>query len=274
MKRFCAFIITLFVCLAVAAQDIRCAYNLSKISSYVCVDRITDNTARELSDTLRSLRERFQSVDFVVDCLHTQGEFGEEAAAVVDVLQENTQRVAFLVGNESQHAAEQVVVELRSRKKAVVLGDVTECRIKADQPLRAYKGYINEWYNSIHERNLIPETVNRYISTYSESLRSHYVDPHSLYINYDENAQMIDVLNEVAAEKGILRDDNAFLYSGYMVLCEIRAEMMKQLFPQEEEYYFRSLNLPIETAISLARDILESARYREILGIKGNAGAS
>lgn len=274
MKRYCALLLTIFVCLAIDAQDISCAYNLSKITSYVRVERITDNTARELSDTIRSLRERYHSADFVIDCLHTQGDFGEEAAWVAEVLLEKPQRVAILVGRDTQHSGEQVAVELRSQNKAVVIGDAGDSMMTVDAVLQSYDAYKNEWYESLHEKDVIAETVCRYISSNKVSLYAHYPDARSLYINYDENAPIVDMLNEVALDKGIQRNDDAFLYSGYMVLCEVRAEMMRQMYPDEKDYYFRSQNLPIETAISLARDILESARYREILGIKGNAGAS
>ena len=249
----------------VNAQDIKTAYNLSKISSFIAVSHVGYETVNELRDSLVSLREQFHSVDFVIDMTNAKGNTLIAPEILADTLDGCFQRCAFLVGPHSEKGAINIVKEMRQQKKGVVLGDIPTGEIVPDVQLKAYDEYRTQWYDSLHAANIIEKSAERFVEVNKEQLCSKYPTSKALYLNFDKNAEFMDVLNAVAAENGIKQNDEAFFYSGFVLLAEARAEIMKVMFPDEPAEYYRSLNLSMETAIKAAQNLIESSEYRAIL---------
>lgn len=262
-------ILSSFLTFAMAnAQDVKTAYNLTRISSYVCVDHVGYETISELRDTLQSLGERFHSVDFVIDMLHADGERMIDESIVRDSLEGHYQRIAFLVGPHTQSGAAHIAHVLRKADKAIIVGDSANNGLKVDIVLKSNEAYRTAWMDSLHQHRVIHKAAERFVRENREMLSSRFPMPKDLYLNYDQNAEYMDVLYAVAAEKGISRNDEAFYYSGFTLLSEAKSEVLHQLFPDEKPYYHRSLNHPIEQAISIARETLESSQFKKLLGVK------
>lgn len=249
----------------VSAQDIKTAYNLSKISSFIAVSHVGYETANELRDSLVSLRNRYNSVDFVIDLTNAKGNTLIAPEILADTLDGCFQRCAFLVGPHTERGALNIAKEMRLQKKGVVLGDIPEDETMVDVQLKAYDEYRTQWYDSLHAANVIEKSAERFVDERKDQLCSKYPTSKALYLNFDKNAEFLDVLNAVAAENGIKQNDEAFYYSGFVLFAEARAEIMKVMFPDEPTEYYRALNLSMETAIKAAQDIIESGEYRKIL---------
>lgn len=263
MKRIllCALVCISFA--AAYAQEVVAAYNLSRISSYVKIDSITPNTFSILNDSIASLRKQYHSSDFVIDMLTAKGGYGMNAVVLADSLSTYNYRLAMLVGTHSEGAAVQTAMFMRRAGKAVIVGARTSDGLVPDIVLDSNDDYLTQWYDSIHKANIVEKTVRKYVS--SKDVSKIYKNADDLLENFKDNGVMIDLLNETAAENGIKENKTAFYYSGYTLLTEVRAELIRQVYPDERRVYFKALNVPIQQAIRDAMDVIESADYRRIL---------
>jgi hypothetical protein len=266
MKRLCLFLLLCASITAIYAQDVVASYNLSRISSYVKIDSITPNTFSILNDSIVSLRKQYHSSDFVIDMLNAKGDYGMNAVLLADSLSTCNYRFALLVGLHSEGAASQVAMFMRRAGKAVVVGAPTADGLMPDIVFDSDDGYLTQWYDSICEANIIQKAVEKYVS--SKDVQKVYKNADDLLENFKDNGVMIDIINEVAAENGIKENKDAFYYSGYTLLAETRAELIKQVYPDDRHTYFKALNVPVQQAIHDAMEVIESADYRKI--ISGN----
>ncbi len=245
------------------AQDVTVAYNLSRLSSYVKVDSVTFGTFSVLNDTLRSLHKRYHSADFVVDLLNAKGGYGMASVLLADSLSQCPYRFAVLVGPHTEGAAEQTAMFLRNARKAVVLGVNTPGNLTPDKELDSNDDYLTQWYDSLHRMNVVEKTAERYIST--KGLKTKYKNANDVYLNFDDNGYLSDMIVEVGKENGVAYNKDGFFYSMYILLTEVRAEMIRQAYPEDKATYHKAQNVPIQQAVNEAMHVVESAEYRKIL---------
>jgi hypothetical protein len=248
---------------AMRAQDVTVAYNLSRLSSYIRVDSVTPNTFSVLNDTVLSLRKRYHSSDFVLDFLNAKGGYGMASVVLADSLSQCPCRFAILVGPHTEGAAEQTAMFLRNAKKAVLLGVNTPGGLAPDVELDSNEDYLTQWYDSLHQMKVVEKTAEKYIA--EKDLKSKYKDSNDVYLNFDDNGYLSDMLVEVSKENGVAYNPDGFFYSMYVLLSEVRAEMIRQAYPNDTAAYHKAHNVPIQQAVHEAMRVIESAEYRKIL---------
>jgi len=268
MKRFLLITLIGVLCSVVNAQDIKSAYNLSRITSYICIRHVGYETISELRDTLQSLHNQYNTVDYVVDILNAKGEGLIDPQVICDSLEGQYTRMAFLVGPHTDIGAENIASVLRKNDKAVIIGDTTKNGLQADLVLKSNDAYLTAWFDSLHQKKIIEKAAERFVRENKEMLTSRFPTAKALYMNFDQNAEYMDVLYDEARKEGVSRNDESFFYSGFTLLAEARAEVLRQMFPTEEIYYYRSQNLSIEQAINIAKEALETSQYKRLLGVK------
>lgn len=245
------------------AQDVVASYNLSKISSYVKIDKITPETFSVLKDSITSLQKRYHSSDFVVDMLQTKGDYGMNAVILADSLAKYNNRLAMLIGPHTEGAAAQVAMFMNRSCRAVLVGAPTKDGLNPDILLESNENHLTQWYDSIHQAKILEKAAQKYAA--SKDVASLYKSAEDLLENFKDNGVLIDLINEIGAENGIKANKNAFYYSGYTVMSEIRAELIKIVYPNDKHTYFKAVNVPVQQAIFDAMETIESAEYRKIL---------
>lgn len=267
-------VITLVCASSLKAQSVTTAYDLSKISSYVELANINEGAAKEVMDSIASMHERFRSVDFVVNVLNTSDYDVDEAMALMHALEATPYRYAFLAGPHTGRGAAMIMHYLMAEKKAIFVGDVTSGGLKPHVQLKADDAYLTDWYKRLHAQGVLPEAAKRYVEKNATADKKVFEKADVYVRDFDDNAALFDMINEVAAEKGIAEDKDGFFYSAFTVLAEIKAEVARCIFPDNKVAYFKSLNSSINTAIMNACDVMESPAYRELLQLEGNPGVS
>ncbi len=262
MKHLIAFCLLLAMPLAGWSQDVTASYELSRLTGYIRLTHIGDGTCDELTAVIDSIDAKNHTANFVLDLLEADGDYGMPAVDVALQLLSQRQRFAILVGQKSGGAAEQVAMMMQNGKHAVTLGSRTKGGYLADMRYVSNDKYLTQWYDSICRYNIAEKTAREYARLNDVKAKYHNAD--DLVKNFDENGEMIDLLNEVAGREGIRRNDAAFFYGGYQVLCRCRAELVKIVYPESPDYYQKALNLPLQQAITDAQNILESSKYRDI----------
>ncbi len=247
---------------AASAQDIVRCYNLSKISSYIKVDKIGPNTFDILKDSIDSLHERYHSVDFVIDLLHAEGDYGMNSVILADSITKYNYRLGILIGPHTKGAGEQTAMFLRNAKAAILVGAMTPGGLTADLKLEANDEHLTQWYDSICQKKIVEKAVRRYVS--EKDVKSRYKTADAILTEFKDNAVLIDLVNEIGEAEGIRKNDAAFYYSGFTLVSELRAELIRQVYPDDKAKYYEALNVPIKQAIFDARRIIESADYRKI----------
>ncbi len=247
---------------AASAQDVVRCYNLSKISSYIKVDKIGPNTFDILKDSIDSLHERYHSVDFVLDLLHTEGDYGMNSVILADSITKYNYRLGILVGPHTKGAAEQTAMFLRNAKAAILVGAMTPGGLTTDLALEANDEHLTQWYDSICQNKIVEKAVRRYVS--EKDVKSKYKTANDVLESFKDNAVLIDFVNEIGGAEGIRKNDAAFYYSGFTLVAELRAELIRQVYPDDIEIYYKAQNVPVQQAIYDARRIIESAAYRKI----------
>ena len=263
MKRF---FIPLFLCVMSSvcrAQDVTMAYNISRLSSYVKVDSVTLNTFTVLNDTVRSLHKRYHSSDFILDFLDAKGSYGMASVVLADSLSQCPYRFAILVGPHTEGAAEQTAMFLRNAKKAVLFGVNTPGSLSPDVELDSNEDYLTQWYDSLHQMKVVEKTAERYVA--EKDLKSKYKDANDVFLNFDDNGYLSDMIVEVGEDNGVAYNKDGFFYSMYVLLSEVRAEIIRLVYPDDKEAYCKAKNIPIQQAVHEAVNVIESAEYRRIL---------
>ena len=248
------------------AQDVTVAYNLSRLSSYIRVDSVTFNTFSVLNDTVVSLRKRYHSSDFVIDFLNAKGGYGMASVLLADSLSQSPCRFAVLVGPHTEGAAEQVAMFLRNARKAVLLGVGTPGGLTPDIELDSNEEYLTQWYDSLHQMKVIEKVAEKYIA--EKGLKSKFKNANDVYLNFDDNGYLSDMIVEVGKENGVAYNKDGLFYSMYILLAETRAEMIKQAYPEDHSAYYKAANVPIQQAVNEAKQVIESAEYRKILSLE------
>ncbi len=262
MNRIALTLLLVIMTATVSAQDVVRCYNLSKISSYIKVDKIGPATFDILKDSIDSLHERYHSVDFVLDFLHTEGGYGMNAVILADSITKYNYRLGILIGPHTKGAAEQTAMFLRNAKAAILVGATTPGGLTADFVLESNDEHLTQWYDSICRHKIVEKAVRRYVSEHD--VKSKYPTANDILKEFKDNAVLIDLVNEVGESEGIRKNDAAFYYSGFTVVSELRAELIHQVFPDDVVKYYEALNVPVKQAIFDARRIIESADYRKI----------
>lgn len=251
-----------------SAQDIKTAYNLSRISSYVCIQHVGYETINELRDTLQSLHDQYNTVDYVVDIINAKGDRLIDPQVICDSLEGKYTRMAFLVGPHTESGAEHIASVLRKKDMAVIIGDSTKNGLRSDLALKSNDAYLTAWFDSLHQKKIIEKAAERFVRENKEMMTSRFPTAKALYLNFDQNAEYMEVLYDEAKKEGISKNDESFYYSGFTLLAEARAEVMRQMYPEDEAYYHRCRNLSIEQAINIAKEALETSQYKRLLGVK------
>ena len=262
MKKLCCFLVFALAPLISWGQDVVATYNISQISSYLKVNRIGDATFSEIKQNIDSLREKYHSADFVIDFLNARGDYGLAAVALADSLSMLDFRMAFIVGKQTERAAEQVAMFLRNAGRCIIAGDVTKGGLVPDIHLTTNNEYQTAWYDSIQSSHIIEKTIREY--TRKTDVKAKYHDARKLLDNFGENGELIDLINAMAEREGIRKNDNAFYYSGYMVVSLMRAELLREVYPEARDLYHQALNVPVQQAIQSAVGVMESSHYREL----------
>lgn len=257
---------TLLLCIVssvCSAQDVTMAYNISRLSSYIKVDTVTLNTFTVLNDTVSSLRKRYHSSDFVLDFLNAKGGYGMASVVLADSLSQCPYRFAILVGPHTEGAAEQTAMFLRRAKKAVLFGVNTPGSLSPDVELDSNEDYLTQWYDSLHQMKVVEKTAQRYVA--EKDLKARYKDGNDLFLNFDDNGYLSDMIVAVGKDNGVAYNKDGFFYSMYVLLSEVRAEIIRQAYPDDKAAYCKALNIPIQQAVHEAVNVIESAEYRRIL---------
>lgn len=247
------------------AQDICAAFDLSKITSYVKVSQITTGTADELNGCIDELKQKYLTPDYIIDLTETDTPYSPAAMALADGLKNRTERMLFLVGPDTKGAAEQFAFMMRERGKGVIMGTKTQGELHPDVLLIANKDYKTEWYDSLKINNVPVVTAERYYKEHSARLLERYPTAKKFFMNFDENANLVDCLYEVAAEKGITRNDASFFYCGFYVITDLRTALLRLLYPDSQKEYWMQRNAPLGDVINAAREILETSEYKRLL---------
>lgn len=262
MKHLIAFCLLLAMPLAGWSQDVTASYELSRLTGYIRLSHIGDGTCDELTAVIDSIDAKNHTANYVLDLLEADGDYGMPAVDVALQLLGQRQRFAILVGQKSGGAAEQVTMMMQNGKHAVTLGSQTKGGYLADVRYAANDKYLTQWYDSICRYNIAEKTAREYAKQYDVKAKYHNAD--DLLKNFKENGEMIDLLNEVAEREGIHQNDAAFYYSGFQVVSQCRAELIKVVYPESPDFYQKALNVPLQQVITDAQNILESSKYRDI----------
>lgn len=248
------------------AQDVSMAYNVSRLSSYIKVDTVTLNTFSVLNDSVRSLRKRYHSSDFVLDFLDAKGGYGMASVILADSLSQCPYRFAILVGPHTGGAAEQTAMFLRNAQKAVVFGVNTPGGLSPDVELDSNEDYLTQWYDSLHCMKVVEKTAERYVA--ERDVKGKYKDANDVFLNFDDNGYLADMIVEVGNDNGVAYSKDGFFYSMYVLLSEVRAEIIRLVYPDDREAYCKARNIPIQQAVHEAVNVIESAEYRRILSVE------
>lgn len=256
-------LLLLSVGISLNAQDVTATYNLSQISSYLKVGRIGGNTFHDVKGAIDSLHVKYHSVNFVIDFLETKGDYGMNAVILADSLQQLYYRMAFLIGKDTEGAAEQVAMFMRNANKAITSGDMTRGGLMPDLRLVTNDKYKTAWYDSICTNNICEKTAQEYARR--NGVKAKYPTAEKLLDNFNENGELVFLLNEVAEREGVKQNDEAFYYSGFTTIAKARAELVKAVFPEAVDTYYKALNVPVQQAITNAMNVIESKNYRRII---------
>lgn len=267
MKRLALTAVFVLAMMTSFAQDVVAAYNVTPITSYIRIDSITHNTFSVLRDSIASLRHRYHSANFVVDMLHTKGGYGVDAVMLADSMSTCPWRFGILIGPRTEGGAQQTAMFLRRAGKAALFGNGTPDGLTPDIALPANDSYLTQWYDSIQRANVVSEAAEKYAATHP--VRQKYSTANDFLINFLDNAVLIDYINEIASDKGIKADPDAFFYSGYMILSQARAEIVRKVYPDDPQSYYKACGVPIQQAVEDVASVLESAQYRSIVSGKG-----
>ncbi len=232
---------------------------------------ISPCTYTELADSMAALTKEYHSADFVIDLLHTEGDYGMNAVTLADSLLKrskalpfNTQRLALLIGQDTQGAAEQTAMFLRRVGRAILVGTPTRGGLMPDVLLYANNEHLTEWYDSLQRCDIPRLTAKRYAETHD--VKSRYPSAELLLQDFHDDGVLTTTMNALAQEKGIAENDEAFYYSGFTLMSEIRAELIREVFPESPQVYYKALNIPIQQAIFEAMTALQTEQYRQLLG--------
>lgn len=245
------------------AQDVTATYNLSEISSYLKVGRISENTYHDMKCAIDSLHEKYYSADYVIDFLEAKDDSSANSVALADSLIRLNYRMAFIIGHDTENSAEQVARLVRKAGKAITSGDTTRGGLVPDIKLTTNEEWKTAWFDSIASCHFFEKTAQEYARTFD--VKANYHNAKDLLKNFSDNGELITLLNEVAGREGIKQNDAAFYYSGFNAVARARAELIRVVYPDDVDIYNEALNVPVQQAIIQAMDIMESRQYRKLV---------
>ena len=96
-------------------------------------------------------------------------------------------------------------------------------------------------------------------------MKSKYKDANDVFLNFDDNGYLSDMIVEVGEDNGVAYNKDGFFYSMYVLLSEVRAEIIRLVYPDGKEAFCKAKNIPIQQAVHEAVNVIEGAEYRRIL---------